>query len=63
MIEVAVTEGAEPGKSLEAAIMCVTEAAQRNNIGILVTNLGPGHYIVRAHPMVPSGLVRHRGSP
>lgn len=60
MVEVDVKDGEEARKSLEAAIMAVSGAAQRNNMGIMVTELGPGYYIVRAHPMVPFGLVRRR---
>ncbi|KRE64387.1 hypothetical protein [Arthrobacter sp. Soil761] len=58
MVEVTVKEGAQTGKVLDAAIQRVADAAQRNNIGILVTDLGPEHFIIRAHPVVPAGFVR-----
>ena len=61
MLEVTVTEGAEKGRTVDAAINLVAQAAQRNEMGILVTDLGMGQYVVRAHPAVPVDLVRHQG--
>lgn len=42
------------------AVRVVGEAANRYGMGILVTDVGGGNYVVRAHPAVPHGLVRER---
>ena len=41
-----------------AAIDQVTPAASRNDMGIMVTEIQEGHFVVRAHPEVPYGLIR-----
>lgn len=62
MVEVRVREPRETSAALAAAIEVVGEAADQYGTGILVTELGEGCYVVRAHPAVPHGLVRHQGS-
>jgi hypothetical protein len=57
MLELIVAEG-DVGSALEAAILQVTPAASRNDMGIMVTEIQKGHFVVRAHPEVPCGLVR-----
>lgn len=60
MVEVNVSTAAELDQALEDAIAVVTEAAVQHHIGILVTRMSAGRYIVRAHPAVPFGLVRQQ---
>ncbi|GAP54039.1 hypothetical protein AHiyo6_06040 [Arthrobacter sp. Hiyo6] len=60
MREVTVTTAAEVDAALEEAIEVVTVAAEHYGMGILVTRIGIGRYIVRVHPQVPGGLVRRR---
>lgn len=60
MLEVNVKEASEVDEALREAISQVTEAAVRHQTGVLVTRIGPGHYIVRAHPAVPYGLTRQQ---
>lgn len=60
MVEVNVSTVAELDQALEEAIAAVTEAAAQHHIGILVTRMSTGRYIVRAHPAVPFGLVRQQ---
>jgi hypothetical protein len=62
MVEVRVREPREASAALADAIGVVGEAADQYGTGILVTELGEGCYVVRAHPAVPHGLVRHQGS-
>lgn len=62
MRKVTVAGGAEKERTVDAAIELVTQAARRNDMGIMVTDLGMGQYIVRAHPAVPVDHVRHQGS-
>lgn len=58
MLEVNVHEAGD--NALEEAITHVTEAATRHQTGVMVTRIGPGRYIVRAHPAVPFGLTRQQ---
>ncbi|MEW1986399.1 hypothetical protein [Pseudarthrobacter oxydans] len=61
MLEVTVAGGAaEKERTVDAAIELVTQAARRNDMGIMVTDIGMGQYVVRAHPAVPVDLVRHQ---
>lgn len=60
MLEVNVRTAAELDRALEEAITRVKEAAVDHGTGIMVTRIGTGRYIVRAHPTVPYGLVRQR---
>jgi hypothetical protein len=60
MLEVNVNEASEVDEALMDAISHVTEAAVRHKTGVLVTRVGPGSYIVRAHPAVPYGLTRQQ---
>lgn len=58
MVEVHTENVADIDASLEEAIKVVTLAAERHHMGILVTRIQSGRYVVRAHPLVPAGLVR-----
>lgn len=60
MVEVNVQSAAEVGPALEEAIAVIRETAAHHGMGVLVTRTGGGIYIVRAHPAVPSGLVRQQ---
>lgn len=60
MFEVNVDKPAEVEPALRAATASVTPAAALHGMGILITQIGRGHYIVRVHPQVPKGLVRRR---
>lgn len=59
VIEINVTS-ADVEPALEDAIQSVTPAAVHHGMGILITRIGLGRYVVRAHPYVPEGLVRRR---
>lgn len=60
MLEVQVKDASEVDNALEEAISVVLTAARKHRIGILVTRIETGRYIVRAHPAVPFGLIRQR---
>jgi hypothetical protein len=60
MQEINVETLAEVEPKLEAAIQSVSPAAARYGMGILITQIGLGRYVVRAHPHVPEGLVRRQ---
>lgn len=60
MVEVKVDDYSELDRKLNEALEAVRAAATRHQIGIMVTRTGPGQYVVRAHPAVPSGLVRRQ---
>lgn len=60
MLEVNVTSAAEVDSALEQAIAAITETARHHSTGILVTRIGVGSYIIRAHPGVPYGLIRQQ---
>ncbi|BCW78213.1 hypothetical protein NicSoilC5_02320 [Arthrobacter sp. NicSoilC5] len=61
MLEVTVAGGAaERERTVDAAIELVTQAARRNDMGIMVTDIGMGQYVVRAHPTVPVDFVRRQ---
>jgi hypothetical protein len=60
MLEVNVETLAEVEPTLEAAIQSVSPAAVRYGMGILITQIGLGRYVVRAHPHVPEGFVRRQ---
>lgn len=59
MVEVTATEEATLGLALGNAIAVVSRAADEHSTGILVSRIGSDRYIVRAHPAVPYGMVRH----
>ncbi|TDL33252.1 hypothetical protein [Arthrobacter nitrophenolicus] len=61
MVEVRVREPQEASAVLADAVRMVEEAANRYGTGIMVTEVGEGSYVVRAHPAVPHGLVRQQG--
>jgi 6-phosphogluconate dehydrogenase (decarboxylating) len=58
MMEVHVSSAGEADLALDRAVAVIAEAAKHHRTGVLVTRIGAGHYIVRAHPAVPYGLVR-----
>ncbi|MDQ0924699.1 hypothetical protein QF038_003207 [Pseudarthrobacter sp. W1I19] len=60
MVEVRVREAGQARDAVADAILMVREAADRYSTGIMITGLGEGWYVVRAHPAVPHGLVRER---
>jgi hypothetical protein len=60
MLEISVTKEGEVDQALKDAIAQVAEAATHYRIGVLITRIGAGRYIVRAHPAVPFGLVRQQ---
>jgi hypothetical protein len=60
MLEVNVETLAEVEPTLEAAIQSVSPAAVRYGMGVLITQIGLGRYVVRAHPHVPEGFVRRQ---
>lgn len=61
MVEVRVRDPREAPQALADALRVVGEAADRYGTGIMVTDMGDGTYVVRAHPAVPHGLVREQG--
>ena len=63
MVEVRVEQASELDNALAKATDVVLKAAIEHRTGILVTRVDTGRYIVRAHPAVPFGLVRHRHDP
>lgn len=60
MVEVRAEEAGRAREALADAIRVVQEAADRHSIGIMITHVGEGCYVVRAHPAVPHGLVREQ---
>lgn len=60
MVEVLVSEAEELDGALAEAITLVSTAATNHRLGIMVTRVGIGSYVVRAHPEVPFGLIRQR---
>lgn len=60
MVEVCVDEASEVDSVVNHAIAQVMEAAKRHHLGIMVTRLDTGWYIVRVHPEVPFGLTRQQ---
>lgn len=59
MMEVIATEGRDNlPEALRNAIAVVSRAAEEHRTGILVSRIALDHYIVRAHPAVPYGLIR-----
>ncbi|MDR6639561.1 hypothetical protein J2Y68_003222 [Paenarthrobacter nitroguajacolicus] len=60
MLEVHAKHASEVDDALTKAIDVVKIAATEYKIGILVSRIDAGRYIVRAHPAVPFGLVRQQ---
>jgi hypothetical protein len=60
MLEVNVQRAIDVDQALEDAIARITETAKRHETGVMVTRIGTGRYIVRAHPAVPYGLIRQQ---
>ena len=63
MLEVHATCASEVADALTRAIDIVKTAATEHKTGILISRIGAGRYIVRAHPAVPFGLVRQQYEP
>lgn len=63
MLEIQVKHAFEVDEALTKAINVVQKAAVEHRTGILVTRIGAGRYVVRAHPAVPFGLVRQHHEP
>lgn len=62
LLEVNVESGDDVERALEEAIAVITQIARHYRVGILITRTGAFTYVVRAHPVVPFGLIRqHRG--
>lgn len=59
MHEVTVTNTGGTDQALKDAIAQVMDVAKRHKTGVMVTRIGIGRYVVRAHPAVPYGFVRH----
>ena len=55
MVEVNVAGAATVDEALETGGL-----SPQHKIGVLITRIGIGSYIVRAHPAVPYGLVRQQ---
>ena len=60
MVEVRVRDAADAAQALADAVLAVGEAAARYGTGIMITEVGEGSFVVRAHPAVPFGLVREQ---
>lgn len=60
VVEVKVERAADLDGALNDAVTEVLKAAIEHKIGILVTRIDVGRYIVQAHPEVPVGLTRQR---
>lgn len=60
MVEVQARDGADIDKALADAVRVVREAADLYGTGIMITNVGEGCYVVRAHPAIPHGLIREQ---
>lgn len=58
MIEVQVEKAAELDQALAQAVDIISKAANEHRTGIMITRIGAGRYVVRAHPDVPFGLTR-----
>jgi hypothetical protein len=58
MMEVHVERAAELDQTLNNAVDVISKAAHEHQIGIMITRIAVGRYIVRAHPDVPFGLTR-----
>ncbi|MEJ1191979.1 hypothetical protein ACFC25_12235 [Pseudarthrobacter sp. NPDC055928] len=59
-VEVRAGQSDDVGRVLDDAVRAVGEAADRHGTGIMITDVGEGCYVVRAHPAVPHGLVREQ---
>lgn len=58
MLEVNVERADDDSQVLEAAVKVISASAESHHVGIMITRIGNGRYIVRAHPGVPYGFVR-----
>lgn len=57
-LEVLATSASGLPDALANAVDVVSRAADEHRIGILISRIGTNHYIVRAHPGVPYGMIR-----
>ncbi|WP_240684937.1 hypothetical protein [Arthrobacter nitrophenolicus] len=53
------TETSGLSDALGNAVDVVAKAAAAHRTGILISRVGTDRYIVRAHPAVPYGFIRH----
>lgn len=60
MVDVGVDNASHIDQALNDAVETIKAAAIRHQTGIMITRLGPGRYVVRAHPAVPFGLIRQQ---
>lgn len=60
MVDVGVDNASHIDQALNDAVETIKGAAIRHQTGIMITRLGPGRYVVRAHPAVPFGLIRQQ---
>lgn len=60
IVEVRVERASDIDHALTEAITQVRDAATMHHVGIMVTRLDAGWYIVRAHPEVPFGFTRQQ---
>lgn len=60
MVHVSVDNASHIDPALNDAVETVKAAAICHQTGIMITRIGPGRYIVRAHPAVPFGLIREQ---
>ncbi|WP_311214999.1 MULTISPECIES: hypothetical protein [unclassified Arthrobacter] len=59
MTEVVIKPEQDTEMALYEAILTVRPAAIHYGMGIMITQIGVDRFVVRAHPQVPLGLVRH----
>jgi hypothetical protein len=60
MVELIIDPLEDSEQPLTEAIDTVRAAAIHYGLGILVTRIGAGHFIVRVHPHVPADMIRKR---
>lgn len=60
LLEVRVSSAEDLDQVLNEATELVIETAKRHHIGVMVTRIGTGQYIVHAHPAVPYGLTQQQ---
>ncbi|WP_163167986.1 hypothetical protein [Arthrobacter sp. Alg241-R88] len=60
IVDVSVDDASQIDHALNNAVETVKAAAIGHRTGIMITRIGPGPYILRAHPEVPFGLIRQQ---
>lgn len=58
MVEITVEDFTQIDRALDNAVSDIKDVAAYYGTGIMITRIALGHYIVRAHPAVPCGLIR-----